>query len=52
LGTMIRRVNLKSVKNCWWWFVNGCWMTGGTISAGLGADYMIGFIKAETDPPI
>lgn len=41
LAVMIRRVNLKSVKDCWWWFVNGCWMTGGVISAGLGADYLL-----------
>jgi len=41
LAIMIRRVNLKSVKDCWWWFVNGCWMTGGVISAGLGADYLL-----------
>ncbi|KAK8086450.1 hypothetical protein PG994_001424 [Apiospora phragmitis] len=41
LGYMIRKVNLKNVKDCWWWFVNGCWITGGAISAGLGADYLI-----------
>ncbi|KAI0809408.1 4-hydroxybenzoate polyprenyl transferase family protein [Xylaria sp. FL0064] len=41
LGYMIKKVNLKSVKDCWWWFVNGCWITGGAISLGLGADYLI-----------
>ena len=41
LAIMIRKVNLKSVKDCWWWFVNGCWLTGGVISAGLGAEYLI-----------
>lgn len=41
LGIMIKRVNLKSVKDCWWWFVNGCWITGGTISFGLAADYLV-----------
>ncbi|KAI6083397.1 4-hydroxybenzoate polyprenyl transferase [Hypoxylon rubiginosum] len=41
LGWMIRRVNLKSVKDCWWWFVNGCWITGGAVSAGLGVDYLL-----------
>ena len=41
LGYMIKRVNLKSVKDCWWWFVNGCWITGGTIGLGLAADYAI-----------
>ncbi|KAI1099483.1 putative para-hydroxybenzoate-polyprenyltransferase Coq2 [Jackrogersella minutella] len=45
LGWMIRRVDLKSVKDCWWWFVNGCWITGGTISLGLGADYLLRYSK-------
>jgi 4-hydroxybenzoate polyprenyltransferase len=40
LAVMIKKVNLKSVKDCWWWFVNGCWVTGGVISAGLTADYL------------
>ncbi|KAG5926373.1 hypothetical protein E4U42_003380 [Claviceps africana] len=40
LGIMIRKVNLKDVKDCWWWFVNGCWITGGSISLGLAADYI------------
>jgi 4-hydroxybenzoate polyprenyltransferase len=41
LAVMIKKVNLKSVKDCWWWFVNGCWITGGVISAGLGAEYLV-----------
>lgn len=41
LGIMIKRVNLKSVKDCWWWFVNGCWITGGTIGLGMAADYAV-----------
>ncbi len=40
LATMIRRVNLKDVKDCWWWFVKGSWITGGTISLGLLGDYL------------
>jgi 4-hydroxybenzoate polyprenyltransferase len=40
LGIMIKRVNLKSVRDCWWWFVNGCWITGGVISIGMAADYV------------
>jgi 4-hydroxybenzoate polyprenyltransferase len=40
LGTMIRRVKLKEVKNCWWWFVNGAFFTGGAISLGLAGEYM------------
>lgn len=39
LGTMIRRVNLKDVKDCWWWFRNGAWFTGGAISLGLAGEY-------------
>lgn len=39
LGTMIRRVRLKEVKNCWWWFVNGAFFTGGAISLGLAGEY-------------
>ncbi|GAB1313372.1 Para-hydroxybenzoate--polyprenyltransferase, mitochondrial precursor (PHB:polyprenyltransferase) [Madurella fahalii] len=45
LGIMIKRVNLKSVKDCWWWFVNGCWITGGVISLGLGADYLLRYVR-------
>ncbi|PHH75057.1 hypothetical protein CDD83_4457 [Cordyceps sp. RAO-2017] len=41
LGIIINRVNLKSAQNCWWWFVNGCVFTGGTIAAGLAVDYSI-----------
>ncbi|KAI1388554.1 putative para-hydroxybenzoate-polyprenyltransferase Coq2 [Hypoxylon trugodes] len=47
LGWMIKRVNLKSVKDCWWWFVNGCWITGGVISLGLGADYLVRYVQDE-----
>ncbi|KAL4727546.1 Para-hydroxybenzoate--polyprenyltransferase, mitochondrial precursor (PHB:polyprenyltransferase) [Fusarium chlamydosporum] len=49
LGLMIKRVNLKDVKDCWWWFINGCWITGGVISLGLGADYAIRYIKAPEE---
>ena len=45
LGIMIRRVNLKSVKDCWWWFVNGCWLTGGAMSLGVGADYLVRYYQ-------
>lgn len=41
LGTMIWRVRLKSVADCWWWFRNGCWMTGGAIGAGLLGEYLM-----------
>ncbi|TQV91357.1 hypothetical protein V2A60_008993 [Cordyceps javanica] len=49
LGVMIKRVNLKSVKDCWWWFVNGCWITGGVISTGLAADYLIRLSNTEPE---
>jgi 4-hydroxybenzoate polyprenyltransferase len=40
LGTMIRRVNLKDPKDCWWWFLKGAWFTGGAISLGLAGEYV------------
>jgi len=54
LAVMIKRVNLKSVKDCWWWFVNGCLLTGGVISAGLAGDYLVQYAsrgeeKCEVD---
>jgi 4-hydroxybenzoate polyprenyltransferase len=49
LGFMIKRVNLKSVKDCWWWFVNGCWITGGTISLGLAAEYAARYSKRNAE---
>ncbi|KAK4465909.1 putative para-hydroxybenzoate--polyprenyltransferase mitochondrial precursor [Cladorrhinum samala] len=45
LGVMIKRVNLKNVKDCWWWFVNGCWITGGAVSLGLAADYLLRYTQ-------
>jgi 4-hydroxybenzoate polyprenyltransferase len=49
LGYMIKRVNLKSVKDCWWWFVNGCWITGGVVSAGLAADYAVRYASEDRE---
>lgn len=40
LITMIRRVKLKEVSNCWWWFKTGCWLTGGGVAAGLTGEYL------------
>jgi 4-hydroxybenzoate polyprenyltransferase len=48
LATMIWRVRLKDVKNCWWWFKNGCWWTGGAISLGLLGDYLVRRSEEET----
>ncbi|KAJ5934670.1 hypothetical protein N7466_004217 [Penicillium verhagenii] len=39
LGIMIWKVQLKSVSNCWWWFKNGCLLTGGGITVGLLGEY-------------
>ncbi|GAB7344860.1 hypothetical protein MBLNU457_3307t1 [Dothideomycetes sp. NU457] len=38
-GVMIWRVRLESAEDCWWWFRNGCWFTGGGIVLGLGGEY-------------
>lgn len=40
LGIMIQQVRLRDVSNCWWWFRNGCLLTGGGISLGLLGDYV------------
>lgn len=52
LGTMIWRVKLKDVKNCWWWFKNGAWFTGGGIVLGLVGEYitqLFGLYDGEDD---
>ena len=40
LGTMIWRVDLKSVASCWWWFRKGAWLTGSAISLGLLVEFL------------
>lgn len=47
LGIMIWRVRLRSAQDCWWWFRNGCWFTGGAITLGLVGEYFAQ--TAETD---
>ncbi|KAJ4357661.1 Para-hydroxybenzoate--polyprenyltransferase, mitochondrial precursor (PHB:polyprenyltransferase) [Didymosphaeria variabile] len=44
LGTMIWRVQLQDVKNCWWWFKNGAWFTGGGIALGLTGEYLAQYL--------
>ena len=39
LGLMILRVRLQDPRNCWWWFKNGVWFTGGGIALGMLAEY-------------
>lgn len=41
LGLMIWKVRLKEISNCWWWFRNGAWLTGGGIAGGMLAEYML-----------
>lgn len=40
LGLMIRRVDLQRTESCWWWFGTGFWYAGGSIAAGLFAEYL------------
>lgn len=49
LGIMIRKVNLKNVKNCWWWFSNGCWFTGVGIGFGLAVDYLLRILEDNSE---
>ena len=42
LWIMIRRVDLKSPSDCWWWFRNGAWLTGGAITGGLVGELLTG----------
>lgn len=48
LATMIYRVRLKEVQDCWWWFKYGCWFTGGSIAAGLFGDYLVQRFSEES----
>ncbi|KAI4129341.1 MAG: hypothetical protein LQ338_002286 [Usnochroma carphineum] len=41
LGLMIWKVRLKKVSSCWWWFKYGAWFTGGGISTGLLAEFLV-----------
>ena len=41
LGLMIWNVRLKEVSNCWWWFRNGAWFTGGGVAGGMLAEYLL-----------
>ena len=40
LGVMIWKVQLNNVQNCWWWFKNGCLLTGGGITLGMLCEYL------------
>jgi len=41
LAVMIRSVRLESVADCWWWFRNGVWITGGGIAVGMFGDWLV-----------
>ena len=47
LDAMTRLVKLEDPADCWWWFVHGCWITGGVISGGLLADYLLRMKEAR-----
>ena len=49
LGLMIWKVKLKDVSNCWWWFKNGAWFTGGGVAAGLLGDYLLRVYENSAD---
>ncbi|KAI9811603.1 MAG: Para-hydroxybenzoate--polyprenyltransferase, mitochondrial precursor (PHB:polyprenyltransferase) [Pycnora praestabilis] len=54
LAWMIHRVNLKDVKDCWWWFRYGCWFTGGGVTLGLFGEYLaqlFGLYRNKVDQP-
>ena len=51
LGLMISKVRLQDPQDCWWWFQNGVWLTGGGIALGMLAEYinvsaMLGFVAS------
>ena len=49
LGVMIWRVQLKNVQNCWWWFRNGCFFTGGGITLGLCGNYYMAIMDRSEE---
>lgn len=49
LATMIAKVKLKDVGNCWWWFRYGCWFTGLSVASGLFGDYVMKWYGAEEE---
>lgn len=51
LGLMIWKVDLKNVKNCWWWFRYGAWLTGGGIALGIFGDYTHKLQNLPARPP-
>ena len=52
LGYMIRKVDLKSVEDCWRWFKKGAWFTGGAISLGLLGEYLAQYFGIYGDDEV
>lgn len=53
LGLMIWKVQLKNVSSCWWWFKNGCLLTGGGITMGLVGEYSAQYLGwYDRDEPL
>lgn len=40
LGMLVAKVDLHDSESCWWWFSNGFWSVGGSITGGLTAEYL------------
>jgi 4-hydroxybenzoate polyprenyltransferase len=40
LLSIVRKVDLRDVRDCAMWFRKGAWLTGGVISAGMLGDYL------------
>ncbi|KAL8650671.1 MAG: hypothetical protein Q9226_005042 [Calogaya cf. arnoldii] len=40
LGLLVAKVDLHDSESCWWWFSNGFWSVGGSITGGLLAEYL------------
>jgi len=51
-GLQIWKVRLTDPSSCWWWFRKGVWITGGTITFGMAAEYSTQYIKANGEPPV
>ena len=44
LSLMVQKVDLKKPQECGWWFRNGNWLVGWTLSAGLFGEYLCRYL--------
>lgn len=51
-GLQIWKVKLDDARDCWWWFRNGVWITGGGIAAGMGAEYTTHYLGWYEDEKV